>query len=247
MKKVLITWWASGLWLQLTLQALSKNYYVDIIDIALWDIETLSEAQYKNMTFLKQDISQLDQWELLQNLWVYDMVICNAGISLSWDFKEHSKMQTEKVFQINTLGHIELIRILLKHHKIRNWGTIGCIISASEFLPFPIALWYAASKGALASFARALRSYLVGKHISVSCVFPWPMPTAHVKYYGKEIIKNIKTQKKVAKIAHKIFSSLQKRKRNIYPDIVSKMVRIMSPFQYILERVMYHAYKKDFK
>jgi len=42
---------------------------------------------------------------------------------------------------------------------------------------------------------------LIGKNISVSSVFPGPMPTAHTKYYGKEVVKNEKTQKKIQKIA----------------------------------------------
>jgi hypothetical protein len=41
---------------------------------------------------------------------------------------------------INALGHIELIRLLLEHRIIRKKGSIGFIASASEMLPFSIAL-----------------------------------------------------------------------------------------------------------
>jgi len=71
------------------------------------------------------------------------------------------------------------------------------------------------------------------------------MPTAHVKYYGKQVTDNEKTQRKVLNIAQKTFRGIEKGKRNIYPDMVSKMILLAAPFQWILDRVMYKAYKKE--
>jgi len=112
-------------------------------------------------------------------------------------------------------------------------------------LPFPIALWYSASKGALRAFADSLRSYLIGRKISVSSVYPGPMPTAHVKYYGKEVSHDEKTQVKVFSIAKKTFKWIEKRKRNIYPDAVSKILAYLPLPKFLLDRVMYRVYKKN--
>lgn len=244
MKKVLITGGCSGLGWEMTQQAIWKWYGVDVIDISIW--EKHWDDFPENLHFFQGDITHISQ-DFIENLWVYDMVICNAGISLSGDFLEHESSKNMQIIQVNALWHMELVRLLLKNNKIKAGWNIGCIISASVMLPFPIALGYAASKGALESFAMALRSYLIGRKISVSCVYPGPMPTAHVKYYNQEQKYDEKSLKKVQKIAAKSFRCIEKKKRSIYPDISSKAIRIFSPFWIILDKIMYRAYKKEFQ
>jgi len=231
----------SGLGKEMTHVAVEKGYRVDILDISNPWLEELSEK----VKYVKCDISQIDETILEELALNYDIVICNAGISLSWNFIEHSQEANNKLMQINTMWHIELIRLLLADGRIKSGGNIWCIASASEMLPFPIALWYAASKWALRAFGVSLRSYLIGQKISVSIVYPGPMPTAHVVYYGKEVSHDLKARKKVQKIAKKTFHWIEKWKRNIYPDAVSKIIKIISPFQGVLDRVMYKTYTKD--
>lgn len=243
MKQVLITGGMSGLWKQMAFIAHGKWYSVDILDISAW--ETSESELLENMRFIQGDIASIDEAFLEKLSKGYDIVICNAGISLSGNFTSHSSAENTRLMHINTLWHIELIRLLLAHKMINTKWSIGCITSASEMLPFPIALWYAASKWALRAFGVSLRSYLIGQKISVSLVYPWPMPTAHVKYYGKEVSRDEKTEKKVFSIAMKTFRWIEKWKRNIYPDLASKMILLASPFQWVLDRVMYRAYKKD--
>ena len=243
MKKVLVTGWMSGLGKEMSLIALDRWYYVDVLDISegeLW-VSKLPE----NLKYIHSDISKIDKNILKETSRSYEIVICNAGISLSGPFIEHSAAANGKLMQINTMWHIELIRLLLEHNRISEWGKIWFIASASEMLPFPIALWYAASKWALRAFADSLRAYLVGKGISVSTVYPWPMPTAHVKYYGKEVSQDEKAQKKVQGIAQKTLRGIQKGRRNIYPDLVSKTLTWFPLPRFILDKVMYRAYKKD--
>ncbi len=232
----------SGLWKEISLLALSDWYSVDILDISPWEI---GDELPQNMNYIHCDISKIDQKTIEQLSGEYDIVICNAGISLSGNFLEHDLWANTKLMQINTLGHMELVRLLLLENKINEWGSIWAVASASQMLPFPIALWYSASKSALAGFCNALRSYLIWKKISVSVVFPWPMPTAHVKYYGKEVSYDEKSQKKVQKIAQASFQGIKKWKRNIYPDLVSKILAWFPLPGFILDRLMYRAYKKD--
>ena len=243
-KRVLVTWWMSGLWKEMSLLATSKWYQVDILDISEWELWTLEKLP-ENIQYIHCDIAKISAKILPELTENYDIIICNAGISLSWNFLEHSAEANNKLMQINTLGHIELVRLLLENNRISEWGNIWFIASASEILPFPIALWYAASKWALRAFADSLRSYLLWKKISVSTVFPGPMPTAHVKYYGKEVIQNKKNQKKIQKIAKNIFIWITKWRRNIYPDFVSKILRYFPLPWFVLDRIMYKAYKKD--
>ncbi|MDA9129248.1 SDR family oxidoreductase [Candidatus Gracilibacteria bacterium] len=243
MKKILVTGGMSGLGKEISFLAVSRGYAVDILDIS--EGELGDSKLPKNIKYIHSDISKIDQDTIKKLAESYETVICNAGISLSGNFLEHDLQANSKLMQINTLGHIELIRLLLKNNKISEGGHIGCIASASEMLPFPIALGYAASKGALRAFADSLRSYLTGRKISVSTVFPGPMPTAHVKYYGKEVSHDKKSEKKVQKIAKNIFNGITKGRTNIYPDFVSKTLAWFPLPRFVLDRIMYKAYKKD--
>jgi len=224
----------------MTQYALSKWYQVDVLDISSWEKNTA------NIRYIPFDLSRFTEKQVSE-LWKYDICICNAGISLSGDFSELDFEKERNIFEINTLWHIRLVKLLLQWHKIKSSGNIGFTISASQMLPFPIAVAYASSKGALDSFAISLRSYLYGKDISVSCIYPWPMDTPHVKYYGKKINNPQKALKKVQKIAKKSFQGIEKWKRNIYPDTISIVLFFTQPFQRLLDKIMYNTYKNQFK
>jgi len=70
------------------------------------------------MKYIHSDISKIDENIISKLSENYDVVICNAGISLSGNFLEHDLQANMKLIQINTLGHMELIRLLLKNNKI---------------------------------------------------------------------------------------------------------------------------------
>ena len=95
-----------------------------------------------------------------------------AGISLSGDFVKLSDDDEQVVMDINYTGHKKLIKHLLAHDLIQSQGRIAFVCSATQFLSFPIALGYGASKGALDGFAQALESYVMGQNISVTRIYP---------------------------------------------------------------------------
>ncbi len=242
MKKILITGGMSGLWKEMGYLAVQQWYHLDILDISEGEIWTTLPS---NMNYIHCDISQIDTTTVEKLSGSYDIVICNAGISLSGNFLEHDLQANKKLMQINTLWHIELIRLLLSQSKIKKWAHIGCIASASEMLPFPVALWYAASKWALRSFWDSLRSYLISRQISVSIVYPWPMPTAHVKYYGKQVVHGKTAQNKIQKVARNTLKGIIKWRRNIYPDPVSKVLAYLPLPRFVLDRVMSRVYREE--
>jgi len=232
----------SGLGWEIVNHAISKGYSVDILDISPWkiDLEKINES----IKYINFDITKFNKNNIKNDLSTYDIVICNAWISISWDFLELDFDTEEKVFDVNILWHIKLLKILLQQWKINKEGRIWFTVSASELLPFPIALSYAGSKWAMSSFANALRSYLYNQKIKVSCVYPGPMDTPHVKYYWKK--QQSEDNTKVKKIAKKSLDWIIKGKRNIYPDLTSMLlskIQFLSPF---LDKIMYNAYKEKF-
>jgi len=225
----------SGLWWEIVNYAISKWYTVDILDISPWKIH-LKELD-KNIKYINFDIANFNKSNIKNDLSKYNIVICNAWISISWDFIDLDFEAEKKVFDVNILWHIRLIKMLLQEWKIYPGGRIWFTVSASEFLPFPIALSYAGSKWAMNSFAKSLRSYLYNQKIKISCVYPGPMDTPHVKYYWKQQKSGDNT--KVKKIAKQSFNGIEKGKRNIYPDMTSKILSKTQVFTPIFDRIMY--------
>jgi len=233
----------SGLWWEMVNDAISRWYSVDILDISPWKIDL--ENINKSIKYIDFDITKFNKNHINNNLSIYDIVICNAGISISGDFLELDFDAEKRVFDVNILWHIQLIKILLQEWKIHTGGRIWFTVSASELLPFPIALSYAGSKWAMSSFANALRSYLYNQKIKVSCIYPGPMDTPHVKYYWKK--QQSEDNTKVEKIAKKSLDWIIKGKRNIYPDLTSTLLNKTQFLSPLLDRVMYNTYKEKFK
>jgi short-subunit dehydrogenase len=213
MEHVLITGGSSGLGHEIAKAHLARGDKVTILDV------TPSEL---NASYLRCDLSKPTFHKLpLQN---YDRVICNAGISLSGNFKHHRSDQNRKVMDINLHSHIDLVQHLISKRKLNKAARLGFVTSASVYLPWPVALGYAASKAGLDGFAHALGAYLPS-HMSVTRVYPGPMKTAHEKYYSGI---SDGTGSHPSLIAAKILKSMDKRKQKCFPDRASKLFRVLS-------------------
>lgn len=235
MKNVLITGGGNGLGFALATLYQEQGYHVTILDVH-------QTKKLEHSLFIPFDLSSFNEKDLKKLEYSYDIVICNAGISLSGNFTQHSKEQNEKVWNINTLGHIELIKQLLQQNKIQKNGNLAFVTSSSVYLQWPVALSYAASKAGLDGFAHALESYLHGKGVSVTRVYPGPMKTDHVKYYDG--ISENKGSDPFA-VAQQIVKAINKRKRKCFPDTLSKIVRFGSAlFPKTMSKIMYKKYEK---
>jgi len=233
--RVLITGGANGLGYQLSQHYLNEGAEVVVLDVD----EKVSDGKLQYIYF---DLASFDQSELDHIKDGFDIVICNAGISVSGNFTEIELSQEKNVLDINFFGHFQLIKYLLRRNLIRDNARIAFIASASCYLSFPIAIAYSASKAALDGFAYSLESYLVDKNISITRVYPGPMNTAHSKYYpGAQTEGGRLPEQSVPSIV----KGIQKRKRKIFPDLISKFYRITSrliPKQ--LNRKTFHFYKE---
>ena len=215
MRRVLITGGAQGLGRAMAEIYLRRGDHVTILDIEKPDLN--AEYQYCDLAQFNPTQLHFEQ--------PFDIVICNAGISVSGDFKTIDDAQERQVFEINYFGHVRLVKHLFHANLIANEARLGFISSATQYLSFPIALAYAGSKSALDGFAHALESYSIPYKASITRVYPGPMNTAHSKYYPGAQTEG---GRRPEQSAPSIVKAIDQRKRKCTPDPASRMYRILS-------------------
>lgn len=228
MRQVLITGGANGLGACLTDYYVRNESCVTVLDLQTEDIP----QNPGKIVFFPFDLAKFEENSLTPIDRPMDLVICNAGISISGNFTEIPHEKEKDVFAVNLFGHMQLTKYLLKNDLIKNNGRIAFIISASMFLPFPIALAYSASKSALDGFANALEAYVLGKQISITRIYPGPLNTEHYKYYSDTPTKNSRSPQR---LVPSIVRGIEKRKRKVCPDPLSRTFRI---FSYVAPRLL---------
>ncbi len=222
--RVLITGGADGLGRALAVLYAGQGHHVTILDL-----DQVLGARLANscerIAFVPLDLAAFEERDLDGLSESFDIVICNAGISVSGDFRRIDSGEERHVFEVNVLGHIQLVKLLLRSGRVRREGRLAFVLSASVYLPFPIALAYASSKAALDGFANALEPYLRGERISVTRVYPGPMKTAHHdKYYARF---GPRVGAAPAKVARAVASGLARRRRRVFPDAPSRLCRVV--------------------
>jgi NAD(P)-dependent dehydrogenase (short-subunit alcohol dehydrogenase family) len=105
-----------------------------------------------------------------------DIVVNNAAEQhVATDLTKISDEQLERTFRTNVFGMFYLTRAALPHLKKGS-----CIINTTSITAFrgsDTLIDYAATKGAVLSFTRALASNLAAKGVRVNCVAPGPIWT----------------------------------------------------------------------
>ena len=111
-----------------------------------------------------------------------DGVVSNAGIVKSLLAKFNEKEDMEKIFQINTFSHINLIQELIKKKRINKGASIVMTSSMSGvFCGLAGGSLYGATKAALVGYAKALAIELAPRGIRVNTVHPGMIETPLTK------------------------------------------------------------------
>ena len=107
-----------------------------------------------------------------------DIAVNNAGGIITSDgnifrpFEQVSDQDWLGTFELNVLSAVRISRAVAPHMAERGWGRIINISSENGVQPDPVAVEYAAAKGALNAFTKALSKAYGSRGVLVNTVSP---------------------------------------------------------------------------
>ena len=116
----------------------------------------------------------------------YDLVVLNAGISATGRFETIPLAVHLDVLAVNAEAPMVLARGFAASDAIADHGRLLFISSLSHFTGYPGAASYAASKDALAIYAKSLHRSLKRRGIAVTVAFPGPLRTDHAARHAPQ-------------------------------------------------------------
>lgn len=145
--------------------------------------ETEQEIGKKDTEYYSIDLTNYGEvQETVSKLPKLDGVASNAGIVKSLLAKFNEKEDMEKIFEINTFSHINLIQELIRQKKLNKGASIVFTSSMSGvYCGMAGGSLYGATKSALVGYAKALAIELAPRGIRVNTVHPGMVETPLTK------------------------------------------------------------------
>jgi short-subunit dehydrogenase len=243
-KVAVITGAANGLGKALALEYFARGFDLALLDVDLKGLETLRttlSGQGQVISIHHTDISKEEQViaarrHILEQHRGIDILINNAGVSISQPFDLVSMDDFRWLFDINFWGTVYCTRHFLKDLDKDSPTNIVNIISAFALLGFPGKSCYAASKAAIMGFTNVLHTELAGSNIRLSLVIPPPLNTRIVMtgphidegHREREAAFLARNGMDLSKAAHSIASQVAKGKYRIMVGTKTAVVDLLS-------------------
>lgn len=116
----------------------------------------------------------------------YDLVFLNAGINATGKFEDLDAQAHIDVIRVNTEAPMVIAAQLFEANAVKTGGAMVFVSSLSHFTGYPGAAGYAASKDALAIYAKSMRNYAKSKGVTLTVAFPGPLKTDHAERHAPE-------------------------------------------------------------
>ena len=182
-KRALITGAANGLGREITLYLSGLGYEVVAVDKDERGLMSLHDQGYDTVIGVGGDFSHTAGLEALATKITargpYDLVFLVAGINATGPFEAISRKGHEQVLVTNALAPMVLANRLAAKNAMVRGSSMMFISSLSHAVGYPGATSYAASKDAVAIYAKSIRKPFSRLGIRVCCCFPGPVRTAH--------------------------------------------------------------------
>lgn len=174
-KTILITGAASGIGKATALQCAEMGARVILLDLNEDGLNAIkSEISEGCAEVFALNLTDFDALcEVVAKLPKLDGVVSNVGIFYSMIAKLSGKKDMEKIFEINTFSHINLLQQLMEQKKLNKGASIVVTSSMSGVFCGAVGgSLYGATKSALAGYAKALAIELAPRGIRVNTVHP---------------------------------------------------------------------------
>jgi len=153
-----------------------------------------------------------------------DVLVNNAGMENTGATATADIEGCKKLFHLNLVTPILLIRQLLPAMLARKSGMIVNVASVAALTPTPMQTYYGASKAGLAAFSESTRGELAGTGVHLLTVYPGPVTTAMAEsaleaFGGRANVPKVPegTPEGLARLIRRAME--KKKKRVIYPRV----------------------------
>ena len=183
MKKAVVIGGSNGVGLAITKNLINKGYYLEVCDCVQPEEGVLDNALYHyNFCNLLEFDDEL--FTLLATDPEVEVLMITAGIGRIADFQAHHIAEIEKIFRIDTVSTIKLIRIFYERIQSKNVFYSGVMGSISGWLCSPAASVYAAAKAAVVRFIESVNIELEASGTYNRILDISPANIKGTKFYG---------------------------------------------------------------
>jgi NAD(P)-dependent dehydrogenase (short-subunit alcohol dehydrogenase family) len=196
-KRVLVTGSGTGLGREIALEFARQGadvvlHYVHSVGGAESAVEEIRSAGGK-ATAIKADLSDVTQakrlaLEAIEFLGGLDVLINNAGITMTLEFEKVTPEQFDMVYNVNVRGQFFVLQSILPAMIKQGGGAIINLSSVHGISANKGHSVYAGTKGAIIAYSRELAVELAPKGIRINVIAPGAVPVEnHFKAAGDEI------------------------------------------------------------
>lgn len=196
LKTVLITGASRGIGAA-TAEIFAENGYTVIINYCRSEEKALALAEKTGGIAVKADVSSPEETERMINEIIgkygkIDVLVNNAGISVTGVFDMVSDEDARRIFDVNVFGTFNCTKKVLPYMLKRKYGKIINISSMWGQTGASCEVHYSATKAAVIGFTKALARETGMSGINVNCVAPGMVMTDMTSCYTDEEVDEIK-------------------------------------------------------
>jgi len=198
LKTVLITGASRGIGAAIA-EIFAENGYTVIINYCRSEEKALALAEKTGGIAIKADVSSPEETERMINEIIgkygkIDVLVNNAGISVTGVFDMVSDEEARRIFDVNVFGTLNCTKKVLPYMLKRKYGKIINISSMWGQTGASCEVHYSAAKAAVIGFTKALARETGMSGINVNCVAPGMVMTDMTSCYTDEEVDEIKEE-----------------------------------------------------
>lgn len=226
--KALVTGAAAGLGRALTLHLSGAGHKVLAIDRDKKGLDALG-LQYPSIQSSVCDLAETGSLPDVIEEWTssgpFDCVVLNAGISATGRFERIPPQAHERVLAVNAVAPLIIASTLARLNALSLNARLIFVSSLSHRTGYPGAASYAASKDAIAVYAKSITRPFARRGIHVMRVFPGPIRTDHAERHapaGARADRRMTPEE----LANRILKAAANRKRVVYPGAAARLTSV---------------------